>query len=108
MKFEDFEKGLTSGKPSLLDKIGFAVEGKAKELCPVDTGRLQSSIDSKVVGMDVYIGTNVEYAEAVEFMAPLDKPKKGREKGQMPYLRPAIFLSKNKIRELIRNHFKGI
>jgi len=32
----------------------------------------------------------------------LEKPKPGRECGQMPFLRPALFLSKEKIRELIR------
>ena len=102
-KFEDIGKDLIS----LLDKIGFAVEGKAKELCPVDTGRLHSSIQHKVDGNSVVIGTNVEYAPYVEFMAPLEHPKKGRETGQMPFLRPSIFQSKNKIRQLIKEHFGG-
>jgi len=39
MKLEDFEKKI----PVLLDKIGFLVEGKAKELCPVD--RLNNPTD---------------------------------------------------------------
>jgi phage gpG-like protein len=93
----------------LLDKIGFTVEGKAKELCPVDTGRLRASIQHKNIPLElsVIIGTNVEYAKYVEFMHPLDSPKPGRECGQMPFLRPSLFLSKNKIKQLIREHFKG-
>lgn len=50
-----------------LEMIGVEAEGYAKEQCPVDTGRLRNSISNKVVDNDVYIGTNVEYAEAVEF-----------------------------------------
>lgn len=104
-KLEDFEKDLIP----LLDKIGFTIEHKAKELCPVDTGHLRSMIQHKTIPseLSVVIGTNVSYAKYVEFMASLESPKKGRETGQMPFLRPAIFLSKNKIRELIKNHFKG-
>ena len=47
------------------------VERRAKELCPVDTGRLRSSITSQIerdgatiVGV---VGTDVEYASFVEF-----------------------------------------
>lgn len=48
-------------------RIGNRVKSEAQALCPVDTGRLRSSI-SLVVGhtaggeLDVTIGTNVEYA----------------------------------------------
>lgn len=109
MKLEDFEKSLISGKPSLLDKIGAEVQKKAKHLCPVDTGHLRSKIEFKVIPseLSVVIGTNVEYAKYVEFMAPLEAPRPGRECGQMPFLRPAIFQSKRRIRELIKKHFSG-
>lgn len=65
-----------------LSLIGEAAEGYAKDDCPVDTGRLRGSItyatsnstgsgDSKPLATPeanaCYIGTNVEYAEFVEF-----------------------------------------
>lgn len=50
-----------------LSVIGNTAEGYAKRDCPVDTGRLRNSISNKVVDKDVYIGTNVEYAPAVEY-----------------------------------------
>lgn len=54
-----------------LDAMGKVAETNAKELTPVDTGRLRNSIANKV-SMDekaVYIGTNVEYAPYVELGA---------------------------------------
>lgn len=50
---------------------GFAVQNVARGLCPVDTGRLRSSIKSRSGrdsrGFYVEIGTNVTYAAFVEF-----------------------------------------
>jgi HK97 gp10 family phage protein len=55
----------------LITKLCIKIEGKAKEYCPVDTGRLRSSITHEVTGQDRTIvgtvGTNVEYAGFVEF-----------------------------------------
>lgn len=49
-----------------LMKRGRRVETRAKELAPVDTGRLRSSITVTPVTVDgdfaVHVGTNVEYA----------------------------------------------
>ena len=66
------------------EKIGLAGERYAKKACPVDTGRLRSSIShaSDVGAGEVYIGTNVEYAAYVEFGTR-------RQKAQ-PYLRAAL------------------
>ena len=50
-----------------LEAIGSTAEGYAKDNCPVDTGRLRNSIAYAVVDKEVQIGTNVEYAPAVEF-----------------------------------------
>lgn len=66
-----------------LEAIGLKVEGYAKLLCPVDTGRLRNSI-THVVKADekaVYVGTNVEYAAAVECGTRRQRAK--------PYLKPA-------------------
>ena len=47
--------------------IGAQAEKYAKADCPVKTGRLRNSISHAVVGKNVYIGTNVDYAKYVEF-----------------------------------------
>lgn len=68
---------------------GYKVETKAKELCPVDTGRLRSSITLQQLqraGVPVVlIGTNVQYASYVHdgtgIYGPLHAPitpKRGR------------------------------
>lgn len=49
-------------------KTGLKIEKEAKIRCPVDTGRLRASINTKMVDdFTVRIGTNVEYAQAVEY-----------------------------------------
>jgi HK97 gp10 family phage protein len=54
-----------------LMKVGLQVQNEARRACPVDTGRLRSSIMMKHGtdggGFYVTIGTNVEYAAFVEF-----------------------------------------
>ena len=93
------------------------VEGQAIQLCPVDTGRLRGSITHQMKGQvvsksdtasrarhpatqadvidvpdDKYtasVGTNVEYAEFVEYGTQ-------RTKAQ-PYMRPALYMSLFKI-----------
>lgn len=52
-----------------LERCGQQAEGYAKDLAPVDTGRLRNGIAHKVVDSEpaAYIGTNVEYAPYVEF-----------------------------------------
>lgn len=66
-----------------LEKIGLTAEKYARNLCPVDTGRLRNSITHTVDsgGKAAYIGTNVEYAPYVEMGT-------SRMKAQ-PFLRPA-------------------
>jgi HK97 gp10 family phage protein len=46
-----------------------AVQRRAKQLCPVDTGRLRNSIAVELEegGMNGAVGTNVKYAPFVEF-----------------------------------------
>lgn len=49
-----------------LEAWGMMGESFAKQECPVDTGRLRNSITHDVDDNFAVIGTNVEYAEAVE------------------------------------------
>lgn len=62
------------------------VEGAAKRACPVDTGRLRSSIthdlERDAKGLVAFVGTDVDYAPHVEFGT-------FRMRAQ-PFLRPAL------------------
>lgn len=52
-------------------KAGLLVEGDAKRLCPVDTGRLRSSISTETEdtadGAVSFVNTNVEYTPYMEY-----------------------------------------
>lgn len=49
-----------------LEAMGIAAEDNVVSLTPVDTGRLKGSITHVVDDHTVVVGTNVEYAQAVE------------------------------------------
>ena len=51
-----------------LERCGMEAEGYAKDLAPVDTGRLRNGISHAVSEdeMAAYVGTNVSYAPYVE------------------------------------------
>ena len=50
-----------------LEAVGMQAQGYATDACPVETGRLKSSIDFEVEDGVLYLGTNVEYAPYIEF-----------------------------------------
>lgn len=69
---EELEAALEQHLKEAMETAILLVEGTAKRLVPVDTGRLRSSIATEVqqIASNVlraHIGTNVEYAEAIEF-----------------------------------------
>lgn len=70
-----------------LQAIGGEAEGYAKEDCPVDTGRLMNSITNQVEESEnaVYVGTDVEYAQAVEY-----SDTAVHENGKAHFLRDAV------------------
>lgn len=51
----------------VLDNAAMRVEASAKQRCPVDTGRLRSSIQVGGDGLQRTVGTNVEYGPYIEF-----------------------------------------
>lgn len=59
---KEVQKALKAAIKRGLEAIGMNAEGYAKELSPVDTGRLRNSISHAVDEDAAYIGTNVEYA----------------------------------------------
>ncbi|WP_407553075.1 HK97 gp10 family phage protein [Streptomyces sp. Pv4-95] len=67
-----------------VERTGTDVQNEARRLAPVDTGRLRSSIVSRreggIRGVGYAVGTNVNYAAAVEYgTAPhVITPKNGK------------------------------
>lgn len=69
-------------KMRALEIMGGKAESYAKQLCPVDTGRLRNSITHQAENENTeVIGTNVEYAPYVELGTYRQAAK--------PFLRPA-------------------
>ncbi|MCD8391211.1 MAG: HK97 gp10 family phage protein [Firmicutes bacterium] len=67
------------------------VEERARELCPVDTGYLKSSISSSVDGGAAYVSAGAPYAAYVEF---------GTSKAAaQPFLVPALLNNAGEIAE---------
>lgn len=81
-----------------LEAIGIEAEGDVKELVPVDTGRLRNSITHAVDddGKYAIVGTNVEYAEAVEF-----NEKARHTNGQAHFLRDGVSNNLDKYRQIV-------
>lgn len=103
-----------------LETIGLVAERYAKELAPVDTGRLRNSISHEVDDSTVYIGTNVEYAPYLEFGTGIYAEGGGRatpwsyqdDKGEwhttsgnqpQPFLRPALDDHISEYRDIVQN-----
>lgn len=80
-----------------IEKACLLVEGDAKRMCPVDTGRLRASIthETEKSGDEVIgrVGTNVEYGVYVEYGTSKMSAK--------PYLRPSLEKNKGKIKRLL-------
>lgn len=79
--------GTVSPLGAQLMATGVNVQTRAKRLCPVDTGRLRSSIQTTMPfrrgnNLVVSVGSNVNYARFVEEGTRYMKAK--------PYLRPAL------------------
>ena len=62
---KSLNKGVRIG--DALKKLAFGVEAFSKKATVVDTGRLKSSITTKLDKSSAIIGTNVEYAEFIEY-----------------------------------------
>ena len=83
-----------------LEIIGLTAEKYAKEITPVDTGRLRNSITHNVDGKEVYVGTNVEYAPHVEYGTIKQKAQ--------PFLRPAATEHSQTYKQIITDEFDKI
>ena len=84
-----------------LEQVGLVAEGYAKDICPVDTGRLKNSISHQVDMSDsaVVIGTNVEYGVDIE-MGHSKKAPNG-------FLGPAVQDYMDEYQEIIRSELSA-
>ena len=83
-----------------LEIIGLTAEKYAKEIVPVDTGRLRNSITHAVEGKDVFVGSATEYAASVEYGTIKQKAQ--------PYLRPAATDHTTTYKQIITDEFAKI
>lgn len=97
----EFLKAATEQVKQGLIAIGLTAESYAKEICPVNTGRLRNSITNAVDEGEqvVYIGTNVEYAAAVELGTSRSRPR--------PYLKPAATEHGDEYRDIMQQAMKN-
>lgn len=97
---DEVVEALGTAMARALEAIGIQAEGYAKDLCPVDTGRLRNSITHTVDNGEkaVYIGTNVEYGPYVELGT-------SRQKAQ-PFLTPAAQNHGSEYREMLEAELK--
>jgi len=92
------KKAMGSIAEALMDG-GLSVEREAKINCPVDTGRLRASITTRQTSETlVEVGTNVEYAENVEYGT-------SKQRAQ-PYLHPAYEAKKEEVKRRIAKALK--
>lgn len=86
-------------------KAGLLVEGDAKRLCAVDSGRLRSSIGTEVestpTGATAFVSTDTEYAPYVEYgtgqKGDASVPHRIDWAGSppRPFLRPALAFNRD-------------
>lgn len=94
-----------------IDEIGQQMVQRARELCPVDTGRLRNSITYRLggggfsfpgmgasAGKEVTVGSEVEYAAYVELGT-------SRTRAQ-PFLRPAAADYADEYRSIVEAHLQ--
>lgn len=83
-----------------LEVCGGVAESYAKELCPVDTGRLRNSITHAQTGeQEESIGSNVEYAPYVELGT--------RKMMAQPFLQPAAENHSQQYNDIIKRTLQG-
>jgi len=97
---KDVKSAYEQARERSLEIIGLTAEKYAKEITPVDTGRLRNSITHNVDGKEVYVGTNVEYAPHVEYGTIKQKAQ--------PFLRPAATEHSQTYKQIITDEFDKI
>ncbi|MEM2122911.1 MAG: HK97 gp10 family phage protein [Candidatus Bathyarchaeia archaeon] len=95
-KNEQYRKALSEE----LDRVASGIEAAAKQLVPIRTGYLWSTIFHRTEGLTARVGAAAHYAVYVEFGT--------RYVSARPYLRPALEAYRQDLRELPRRAFNKI
>ena len=127
-----YQKSLKMEIKQALTNTVLDIESEAKKQCPADTGRLRASISSQVESpIEGQVGTNVEYASAVEYGTKPHtiRPKKAKllvwkDKDSkkihtakevkhpgtkpQPFLEPAYLFGKDKAKTHFEDAFKRL
>lgn len=92
---------LDSAVSRALEDIGLTAERHAKEICPVDTGRLRNSISHAVDEKEsvAIIGTNVEYAPSIELGHSKQAPN--------GFLGPAVRDHIQEYKNILKDHMQS-
>jgi HK97 gp10 family phage protein len=103
-KFKAIGKQVYTEQEQGVLQAAMIVERDAKINAPVDTGRLRSSITSRIAENDgttiaAEVGTNVQYAQAVEFGTS--------RKAARPFMLPAFENNKQKILKQLAKAMKN-
>jgi HK97 gp10 family phage protein len=64
---EGLEKLAQDQAQKVVNEAAAKCDAAAKQVCPVDTGNLRSSIHIETGDLEATVGTNVEYAPYVEY-----------------------------------------
>lgn len=103
---DGWEGNLQPGVTALLEKLAKSVKADAKAICPRDSGDLEESISHEVHGNEARVGSNLDYAAAVEMgfhgiehvrayeRADGTRVRAHERRGNtpsQPYLRPALY-----------------
>lgn len=105
IELDDFSEDVVMALANALERgmiaIGETAEKYAKEIVPVDTGRLRNSITYLVdkESAEVYVGSNVEYAAPVELGTSRMRPR--------PYLSPAATQHNAEYRDLVKDSLEN-
>lgn len=97
---KDVKAAYDQARERSLEIIGLTAEKYAKQIVPVDTGRLRNSITHEVDGKEVFIGTNVEYAPPIEYGTIKQKAQ--------PFLVPAATEHDSTYKQIIQDAFADI
>lgn len=95
---EALKQKLESGIQRGLEAAGLLTVGFASAAAPYDTGNLSGSINHRVVGNEVWVGTNVYYGKFQELGTYKMKAH--------PYLRPAVQDNASAIQAVIAQALK--
>ncbi|MBS7646145.1 HK97 gp10 family phage protein [Candidatus Bathyarchaeota archaeon] len=95
-KSEEYRKALSEE----LDRVASGIEATAKQLVPIRTGYLWSTIFHRIEGLTARVGAAAHYAAYVEFGTS--------RMAARPYLRPALEAHRGDLRELPRRAFLKI